>query len=146
MFISGIDVRVEVLDEVKSWEEAVEIASRSLLMDQCITEKYIDEVKMNIQKECDRFLVDHNIILAHSRPNQEVKNNGLSFLKVNQGVFFPKIKEKVKLIFVISALDTKTHMAWLQKFAKIMDDLEMVEKLNEETDKMEIIKIFKDKI
>lgn len=146
MFIRGIDVRVEVLDEVKSWEEAVEIASRSLLMDQCITEKYIDEVKKNIQKECDRFLVDHNIILAHSRPNQEVKNNGLSFLKVNQGVFFPKIKEKVKLIFVISALDTKTHMAWLQKFAKIMDDLEMVEKLNEETDKMEIIKIFKDKI
>ncbi len=146
MFISGIDVRVEVLDEVKTWEEAVEIASRSLLMDQCITEKYIDEVKMNIQKECDRFLVDHNIILAHSRPNQEAKNNGLSFLKVNQGVSFPKIKEKIKLIFVISALDTKTHMAWLQKFAKIMDDLEMVEKLNEETDKMEIIKIFKEKI
>lgn len=146
MFSSGIDVRVEVLDEVRDWEEAIDIASRPLLKEECITEKYIDEIKINIQKECDRFLVDHNIILAHSRPNQEVKNNGLSFLKVNQGVFFPKIKEKVKLIFVISALDAKTHMNWLQKFAKIMDDLEMVEKLNKETNKMEIIKIFKEKI
>lgn len=146
MFTSELNFRIEVLDKVENWEEAIEIVSRPLLKDKCITQNYIEEIKINIQKECDRFLVDHNIILAHSRPNKEIKNNGLSFLKVNQGVLFPKINKKIKLIFIISTLNTKTHMEWLQKFAKIMDDIKMVENLNKETDKREIVKIFKNKI
>lgn len=146
MFIRGVDVRVEVIEEVESWEEAVKIAANPLLKDKCITENYLEQIKNNILKEPNRFLVDHDIILAHSRPSEEVKNNGLSFLKINQGVIFPKINKKIKLIFVISALSTRHHMDWLQRFAKIMDDLEMVEKINKETKKDEIIKIFKDKI
>ena len=37
-------------------------------------------------------------------------------------------------------------MDWLQRFAKIMDDVHMVEKLNNATTKDEIIEIFKKKI
>lgn len=147
MFVSQIEFRINMVDEVKNWEEAIEIVSAPLLKDQCINQNYVEEVKENISKESYRFLVDHDIILAHSRPNGDVKKNGLSFLKVNKGVQFPNLKNKnIKLIFVISALSIKHHMDWLQRFAKIMDDVSMVEKLNSATTKNEIIEIFKKKI
>lgn len=147
MFVSQIEFRINIVDEVKNWEEAIEIVSAPLLKDQCINQNYVEEVKENISKESYRFLVDHDIILAHSRPNGDVKKNGLSFLKVNKGVQFPNLKNKnIKLIFVISALSIKHHMDWLQRFAKIMDDVSMVEKLNSATTKNEIIEIFKKKI
>lgn len=147
MFVSQIEFRINIVDEVKNWGEAIEIVSAPLLKDQCINQNYVEEVKENISKESYRFLVDHDIILAHSRPNGDVKKNGLSFLKVNKGVQFPNLKNKnIKLIFVISALSIKHHMDWLQRFAKIMDDVSMVEKLNSATTKNEIIEIFKKKI
>lgn len=147
MFVSQIEFRINIVDEVKNWEEAIEIVSDPLLKDECINQNYVEEVKENISKESYRFLVDHDIILAHSRPNGDVKKNGLSFLKVNKGVQFPNLKNKnIKLIFVISALSIKHHMDWLQRFAKIMDDVSMVEKLNSATTKNEIIEIFKKKI
>lgn len=147
MFVSQIEFRVDTVEEVKNWEEAVEIASTPLLKDGCINQNYVEEVKENISKESYRFLVDHDIILAHSRPNENVKKNGLSFLKVNKGVQFPNLKNKsIKLIFIISALNTRQHMNWLQRFAKIMDDVCMVEELNNATTKDEIMEIFKKKI
>lgn len=147
MFVSQIEFRVNIVDEVKNWEEAIEIVSAPLLKDQCINENYVEEVKKNILKESYRFLVDYDIILAHSRPNGDVKKNGLSFLKVNKGVQFPNLRNKnIKLIFIISALSVKEHMDWLQRFAKIMDDVHMIEKLNNATTKNEIIEIFKKKI
>ena len=147
MFVSQVESRVNIVDEVKNWEEAIEIVSAPLLKDQCINENYVEEVKGNISKESYRFLVDHDIILANSRPNGDVKKNGLSFLKVNKGVQFPNLRNKnIKLIFIISALSVREHMDWLQRFAKIMDDVHMVEKLNNATTKDEIIEIFKKKI
>lgn len=147
MFVSEIEFRVDIVDEVKNWQEAIDKAANPLIKDKCINQNYVEEVKENLSKESYRFLVDHDIILAHSRPNGDVLKNGLSFLKINQGVQFPNLKnKKIKLIFVISALSVKHHMDWLQRFAKIMDDIEMVENLNQATTKAEIIEIFKKKI
>ena len=50
MFVSQIEYRVNVVDEVKNWEEAIEIVSAPLLKDQCINENYVEEVKGNISK------------------------------------------------------------------------------------------------
>lgn len=147
MFVSEIEFRVNIIDEVKNWEEALEKASYPLLEDGCINKNYIEEMKNNLSKESYRFLVDHDIILAHSRPNDDVKKNGLSFLKINKGVIFPNLENKnIKLIFVISALSVKHHMDWLQRFAKIMDDVKMVKELENATTKDEIVAIFKKKI
>lgn len=147
MFVSQVEFRVNVVEEVKNWEEAIEIASIPLLKDECINQNYVEEVKENISKESYRFLVDHDIILAHSRPNEDVKQNGLSFLKINKGVKFPNIENKnIKLIFIISALNTRQHMSWLQEFATIMDDVNTVEELNNATTKDEIVDIFEKKI
>lgn len=147
MFENDINLRIEVVNSVQNWQEAVDIASSMLLKDKCVTKEYIEEIKENIKINGEKFLVDHDIFLAHSRPGNKVNKNALSFLKINEGIVFPKIKgKKIKLLFIISALSSKQHMNWLKKFAKIMDDIELVTKLNNAQTKKEILEAFKNKI
>lgn len=147
MFENDINLRIEVVNSVKNWQEAIDIASSMLLKDKCITEEYIEEIKENIELNGEKFLVDHDIFLAHSRPGNKVSKNALSFLKINEGIIFPNItNKKIKLLFIISALSSKYHMNWLKKFARIMDDIDLVTKLNNAQTKEEILEIFKNKI
>lgn len=147
MFENDINLRVEVVNNVKDWQEAIDIASSMLIKDNCITENYIEEIKENIKLNGEKFLVDHDIFLAHSRPGNKVSKNALSFLKINDGIVFPNVEnKKIKLLFIISALSSKHHMKWLKKFARIMDDVDLVTKLNNAQTKDEILEIFKNKI
>lgn len=147
MFENNINLRVEVVNSVNNWQEAIDIASSMLIKDKCVTKEYVEEIKENIETNGEKFLVDHDIFLAHSRPGNKVNKNALSFLKINEGTIFPNVKnKKIKLVFIISALSSKQHMNWLKRFAKIMDDIELVTKLNNAQSKEEILEIFKNKI
>lgn len=147
MFENNINLRVEVVNSVNNWQEAIDIASSMLIKDKCVTKEYVEEIKENIEINGEKFLVDHDIFLAHSRPGNKVNKNALSFLKINEGTVFPNVKnKKIKLVFIISTLSSKQHMNWLKRFAKIMDDIELVTKLNNAQSKEEILEIFKNKI
>ncbi|MCI6152966.1 PTS sugar transporter subunit IIA [Fusobacterium perfoetens] len=147
MFENNINLRVEVVNSVNNWQEAIDIASSMLIKDKCVTKEYVEEIKENIETNGEKFLVDHDIFLAHSRPGNKVNKNALSFLKINEGTVFPNVKnKKIKLVFIISTLSSKQHMNWLKRFAKIMDDIELVTKLNNAQSKEEILEIFKNKI
>lgn len=147
MFENNINLRVKVVNSVNNWQEAIDIASSMLIKDKCVTKEYVEEIKENIETNGEKFLVDHDIFLAHSRPGNKVNKNALSFLKINEGTVFPNVKnKKIKLVFIISTLSSKQHMNWLKRFAKIMDDIELVTKLNNAQSKEEILEIFKNKI
>ncbi len=147
MFEKELNNRIEVIKSAENWEEAINIAAKSLLDEEVVERKYVDKIKSNVNEIGTYFVVDHDIVLAHARPEDGVNENGLSFLKLQEGVEFPGQEgKKLDLIFVLSAIDKKNHMTWLSKFSKAMDDVEMIKKIRATENKEEIINILQNKI
>lgn len=130
---------VNVVDKINSWEEAINIAANPLLKSKAIKKEYIDSMIEQIKKLGFYVVIDEYIAMPHSRPENGVLNNAISFLKVNEGVYFGQ--EIIYLIFCFSAKDSNTHIDMLKELLDIFQNDEKKKKLLDATKKEELLKI-----
>lgn len=144
MFDRGIEKLVNVVENVNDWSESIDVACKPLLDLKIIENRYVKAIEKCVEEEGSYFIVDNNIVIAHSKLEDGALEDGVSFLKVNNGVFFPKdfMEVKVKLIFVVASTDNTHHVDTLSKIAKLMESQEFVDSLNEATTKEKIMEIF----
>lgn len=149
MFDRGIEKLVNVVENVNDWRESIDVACKPLLDLKIIENRYVKAIEKCVEEEGSYFIVDNNIVIAHSKLEDGALEDGaledgVSFLKVNNGVFFPKdfMEVKVKLIFVVASTDNTHHIDTLSKIAKLMESQEFVDSLNEATTKEKIMEIF----
>lgn len=135
--------KIQIQDAVDNWEQAIDIAAQPLLQQGYIETSYID-VMINSVKELGPYIViAPEIAIAHARPNEDVKQVGLSLLKLNQHINFSQDNHFASLIFVLSAVDNKGHLEILRSLASVLSDKDTVNKLLAATDAVEIKKIIK---
>lgn len=70
---------IQVVENEVDWEQAIHISASSLLMDDVITQSYIDSIIRN-QKNGYHMFLNSDIVLAHSSINDGVKKLGISWL------------------------------------------------------------------
>lgn len=139
-----LENRVNIVDRVQNWEEAVRVAAKPLTADMSVTPHYVDAMINNIKKFGTYIVVAPKVAMPHSRPEDGVNKNCLALLKINEGVFFgdeADEEEKVYLIFVLGAVDSNSHIETLTQLMDIIDDEEKIDALAEAKSVNEILEI-----
>ena len=125
-----LDSKVNIVDNVKDWEDAIRTAAQPLIADMSITNNYIEAMINNVKKFGTYIVVAPKVAMPHSRPEDGVNKNGLALLKINEGVFFgdeTDEEEKVYFIFVLGAVDNESHIETLTQLMDIIDDEDKIE-------------------
>lgn len=126
--------KINIIDKIENWENAIRLAAKPLILDNSITENYVRAMINNVKKFGAYIVINDTIALAHSRPEDGVTKDCLSLLKINDGVIFDEnLSEKVYLIFVLGAVTNKSHIDVLSKLMEIIDNQDMIDRMIEAT-------------
>ena len=136
-----LENRVNIVDRVQNWEEAVRVAAKPLTADMSVTNQYVEAMINNIKKFGTYIVVAPKVAMPHSRPEDGVNKNCLALLKINEGVFFGDEDEKVYLIFVLGAVDSNSHIETLTQLMDVIDDEEKIDALAKAESVNEILEI-----
>ncbi|MFH4934295.1 PTS sugar transporter subunit IIA [Staphylococcus cohnii] len=135
--------KVQVLEQVESWREAINIAASPLQEQGYFQQAYIDDMIHSVEKLGPYIVIAPEIAIAHARPNNNVKKIGLSLLKLNQHINFSEEGHYASLVFVLSAIDNEGHLEVLRSLATTLGNQQTVKNLLNAQSSSEIINIFK---
>lgn len=113
--------RIKIVNNVKNWEASIKVAAQPLLLQQYITEEYVEEMIQNVHVNGSYIVVVPEIALAHAQSQYGVLKPGLSLLKLDKAVVFPESK-LVKLVIVLAAQDSEKHLELMSQLAEILVD------------------------
>ncbi|CAM3726862.1 BglG family transcription antiterminator [Erysipelothrix urinaevulpis] len=135
--LEGLDLKdllrkefIQITDEVLTWKEAIRFAAEPLLDHQYIEEKYIDAMILKVEELGPYIVLAPRVAVPHARPEDGAKKLGISLLKLNNAVDFDfqgDEKKEVSLIFVLSTIDSSSHLKALQQLANLLDDDENID-------------------
>lgn len=132
--------KVMVEKEVKSWEDGIRLAAKPLLEEGYIEERYIDAMIENVIVNGSYIVILPDLAIPHARPETGALKTGISVLKLEKSVKFPEDKD-VKLMFVLSATDSDTHLDVISELTEIFMDEDIMEDLFKSNSKEEILEI-----
>lgn len=119
----------------ENWEEAIEKGGEILIKEGYIDRKYIETLLKISKREGPYYIITKGIALPHVRPDEGVKKNGFSFIKLRKSLDFgSKENDPVKYIVFLMALDSEKHISLIKFITKIIEDkkfFELVEKYKE---------------
>lgn len=130
---------IQVVNSVADWKEAVRLASKPLINEHTITQKYVDNMIQSVEDNGPYMVIADYFALMHARPGEGVNKLGMSLLTTKQP--FDLEGKPVKIVLVLAATDNKSHLASLQKVMSVfMDDASYQTVLN--GSKEEIVSLF----
>ena len=135
--------RVQFIDKVNSWEEAIRLSSKELIEQKFIKESYLDAMIDNINEFGSYIILTDGVAMPHTRPENGAIKTGFSFLKLKEGVLFPDTEVPVTLLFTLSAADADSHVEAIMQLADILGDDNKLEQLNQVTNKEKFLNIIK---
>lgn len=135
--------KVQVLEQVESWREAINIAASPLREQGYFQQAYIDDMIHSVEKLGPYIVIAPEIAIAHARPNNNVRKIGLSLLKLNQHINFSEEGHYASLVFVLSAIDNEGHLEVLRSLATTLGNQKTVNNILKAQTSSEIINIFK---
>ncbi|WP_297599270.1 PTS sugar transporter subunit IIA [uncultured Cetobacterium sp.] len=128
-----------VVDRVNSWRDGVERAGNILLFKNKIEKKYIEAAIKNIEKLGNYIILTDGVAMPHARPEDGALETAVSLLVIKEGVVFSGEEERVKLIFMLASKDNSSHINILRKLSNLIDDDEMIGKLSNSSNEVEIL-------
>ncbi|WRP07523.1 BglG family transcription antiterminator [Rossellomorea aquimaris] len=133
---------IQLKDRVTSWEEAIRVASEPLVDQQSIRPDYVDAMITNVKELGPYIVIAPNIAIPHARPETGVEQLGMSFLRLEEPVYFSeKEKHRAQLIIVLAAIDNQTHLKALAQLTELLSNEDNVEKLISASDRQTIIEL-----
>ncbi|MEH7494305.1 BglG family transcription antiterminator [Neobacillus niacini] len=137
------DDTIQIMDQLPDWEEAVRVAANPLLVSGAIQSTYIDAMITNIKTLGPYVVIGPEIAIPHARPELGVNEVGMSFLKLDEPVYFLNDeKYPVRLIFCIAAIDNTTHLKALSQLTKLLSENNNVGLLKELETTEDILALF----
>lgn len=135
--------KVQIVESVKDWQEALRIAAKPLLDAENIEARYIDSIIENVIKNGPYIVLIDGVAMPHSRPEEGVIKKGMSLLKVKNGVDFYQTEKKVYLFFTLAAEDADSHQDAIADLADALGDDDLLKKIIEENlTEEEILNLF----
>lgn len=126
--------QIQVVESAENWEKAIETAAQPLIKNGKIKYGYIENIIKNIKELGPYIILLPGVAMPHARPDENVIESSLSLLKINKGVSFSEDTEDVKLMFVLAAKDSNSHIDIIEQLTELLGDDEKIEKLmNAET-------------
>jgi len=122
--------KIQYVDRVANWKEALHIAARPLLNEGAIAQSYIDAIIRQKEEIGPYFVIAPQIAMPHARPEEGASQLGLSIVKLGQAVTFDSEEnDPVDAIFMFSAPDSHSHIEMISQLAELLSDEEIMDKI-----------------
>ncbi|MBO0479777.1 PTS sugar transporter subunit IIA [Vagococcus fluvialis] len=113
--------QIAVVEKVKDWREAVDLASQPLLKKNLITNVYVENMKQSVLDNGPYMVLTDYFALMHAKVGEGVNEQSMSLLITKEEVSMEG--KPVKIFLVLAAEDSEKHLESLQQIMAIfMDD------------------------
>ncbi len=114
--------------KASNWQAMIRLAAQPLLEKGTITEKYIEAMIQNVLDNGNYIIILPKVAMPHARPEFGSQGVGMSFLRLQEPVMFPK-DEPVELFFVLASNTPDGHLELMAELAEILSDVALYEAL-----------------
>lgn len=119
--------KIQYVESVTDWQEALVIAGRPLLSEGAISQDYIDAIIQQKEEIGPFFVIAPQIAMPHARPEQGAHKLGLSIVLLGKAVKFDSEEnDPVKAIFMFAAPDSNSHIEMISQLAEVLSDEEIM--------------------
>ena len=125
-FLSALGDRIQLVDTVSSWQEAVKMGGQMLVKHGIANPEYADKMIAVCQELGPYIAIAPGIAIPHARPEDGAKSFGLSLLVVKQGVEFGSHNDPVYLVLSFATPDKESHLEFLRQLATLLQNVEDV--------------------
>ncbi|HDQ6768439.1 TPA: PTS sugar transporter subunit IIA, partial [Escherichia coli O128:H2] len=114
---------VQVVEQAKDWREAVAISCRPLIENGSIEPRYVDAIYHSHDTIGPYYVVGPGIAMPHARPEEGANKLSLALTLIPSGVNFDADEnDPVKLLIVLAATDSTSHIEAISQLAKLFDN------------------------
>jgi len=110
---------VQLMERASDWQEAIRLAARPLEVTGAIETRYVETMIDNVEQHGPYIVLMPDVAIPHARPEDGVRELGMSVLKLTEPVVFPTDKP-VRLFFVLAAIDQTTHLKALAQLTELL--------------------------
>jgi len=137
--------KIQYVESVDDWREALLIAGRPLLSEGAISQDYIDAIIRQKEEIGPYFVIAPQIAMPHARPEQGANKLGLSIVLLGNAVKFDsEDNDPVNAIFMFAAPDSNSHIEMISQLAEVLSDENTMEQLFNARSKEELMTILID--
>lgn len=111
------------------WREAIKIAAEPLIINDNIEKKYVNAMIKNVQENGPYINIGHLVAFAHARPDEGVKNLGMSMLHLSHPIDLVNEQHPIQLIFVLAAINDTAHIRAMSELATLLGNKETLNRL-----------------
>ncbi|MGQ9493310.1 MAG: PTS sugar transporter subunit IIA [Anaerolineae bacterium] len=123
-FLSALENRIQLVDTVPSWQEAVKMGGQMLVDHGIANPDYVDKMIAVCQELGPYTAIAPGIAIPHARPEDGAKRFGFSLLVVKQGVEFGSHNDPVHLVLSFATPDKESHLEFLRQLATLLQNAE----------------------
>ena len=120
--------KIDIIDNVSNWEEAIRKGAELLVENKCIEPRYVDCIVNNIKESGPYIVLGDGMAMSHARPEDGVIKNGITLLKIRDGVDFDE-KNRVFLLFTLAAENNEHHQELLEEIADLLNESEKIKRI-----------------
>lgn len=114
------DGTINLLEEVSSWTQALEICAQPLLAAKVITPDYVPAIVRQHRSLGPYYVLAPGLAMPHARPEEGALGLGLSLLKLHRGVsFHSEDNDPVDVIIMLAAPDKHSHIETIAALAEL---------------------------
>lgn len=106
--------------QADSWQDSIRKAAEPLLQENCIEERYIDNMIHSVLKYGPYIVIDKGIALAHARPEDGVLKTAFALVTLEPAVSFGSENDPVRIMIVLAASGDDEHVNLLAFLADFL--------------------------
>lgn len=137
--------RIQFIEEVEDWKEAIRLACVPLLEAQKITESYIEALIDENDTEHTYSFLGKTMAIPHADKEKGVLNDGFSMLVLKNPVKF-RNQHEVQVIVPLAIEEKTKHLKAILQLQEIASDDEVIEKILSQEDAKQVMHLLQEKI
>ncbi len=121
---------IQVLPSAKDWRDAVTKSCQPLINKGAIEPQYVDAIIKSHEDIGPYYVLGPGIAMPHARPENGVNQLSLGLTVIQNGVNFDANEnDPIKLLFVLAATDSDSHVGAIAKLAELFDNQDDIDQL-----------------
>ncbi len=114
---------IQVVEQANDWRDAVAISCRPLIENGSIEPRYVDAIYRSHEAIGPYYVVGPGIAMPHARPEEGANKLSLALTLITDGVSFDADEnDPVKLLIVLAATDSTSHIEAISQLAQLFDN------------------------
>jgi len=121
---------IQLTERVDDWQDAVRQAAAPLLAQQAIAPDYLQAIFHSHAQLGPYYVLAPGLAMPHARPEEGALKNGLSLLRINQGVSFNSAEnDPVYVVIMLCAVSGEEHLNMIGELADLFSDESRLQQL-----------------